>query len=135
MKHISIILMGFLLISSSCIRIQGHTRISIKNKSNKKIVFVQLINNDNLTCVNSQDIVSTKNWIILNHDTTIDDLYNIYNESWENRLSYEKQFVYFFEKDTFLKEPCDTFLKYKWYKKQELTLDYLNKNNWTITYP
>jgi len=140
MKHISIILMWFLLISSSCKRYYGHSSITVKNNENKPIV-LSIVGSglDTIECVNqSFKIRNSGVPYDFNPGEKRDDLLNVYNTDWETNFansSYPKIYLYFFDKDTFYNYPCDTFKKYKWYEKRELTLDYLNKNNWTITYP
>jgi hypothetical protein len=126
--------------NSSCKNDGGHYKIAVKNHSNKSIILVHLaIKDTGLVCSKTQYSIYDKFlWgyeIEIKEDSIYNELFNIYNESWENRIEYSKDAVFFFDKDTFLNYPCDTLNKYKWYKKQELTLDYLNQNNWTITYP
>jgi hypothetical protein len=135
MKKIILLLISLILSNSSCKRIQGHQKIPIKNSLSKDIVVVIGANIDTIECVSTSNKIRFSFNDIISSQMIKEDLLNIYNEDWESRLKYSKWYVYFFDKDTFYNYPCDTFKKYKWYEKRELTLDYLNQNNWTITYP
>jgi hypothetical protein len=120
---------------SSCKNQNGHNVISVSNKSSKTIVITSILNLDTLECINDIRKIRFSNPVEIESKQSYNDYMHSYNENWESRFNYEKWYVYFFDIDTFYNFPCDTFKKYKWYEKRELTLDYLNKNNWTITYP
>lgn len=135
MKYLIIIIAFFFMSNSSCKRYYGHTKISIKNNLSKDIIVVIGANIDTIECVNNSNKVRFSYNSIIPSQFNKEDLLNIYSEDWESRLKYEKLYVYFFDKDTFNSNTCDTFKKYGWYKKKELTLDYLNQNNWIVTYP
>lgn len=53
-----------------------------------------------------------------------------------NRNEYGALMYYIFDKKVLDANPIDTITKYKIYlKKYDLTVEYLQNNNWTITYP
>ena len=133
-------LIALVLIAFSCEK-EGHTDITIRNRSSKSIVFANLMNIDTILCYDSalqQGIskFSFARMLILDSMSEEEDFMRVYHpEVWEDRLGYTKEYILFFDKDTFLNCPCDTIKKYKWYQKRELTIDYLNANDWVITYP
>lgn len=121
--------------NSSCKRMQGHSQIAIRNNSPNSIIVFKELNVDTVNCLSFNNSFINNYFAMLKPAELKSDFLVTYNEGWESRFSYEKWYIYFINKDTFNNIPCDTFKKYKYYKKIDVTLDYLNQNNWTITYP
>jgi hypothetical protein len=144
MKKIILLLISLILSNSSCKRIQGHTKIPLVNTYAKGIVLVQVaIKDTSLLCqkypISKFDKFQWAYELELESNSTYSNLFDTYNTDWESTFkdpNHIRQYLYFYEKDTFVNNSCDTLKKSNWYlKRMELTLDYLNQNNWTITYP
>ncbi|MFN9982370.1 MAG: hypothetical protein ACK53Y_20755 [bacterium] len=122
----------------------GHTDIPVINRSTKPIVLVSTGNSE-IICNplypnNSKYVMDMASEYILNVDSSYSGLFVNGNQTdWESELSGSnpiKIYLYFYDKDTFYNYPCDSIKKNLLYKKKMLlTLDYLNQNNWVISYP
>ena len=134
-----IFLIALVSIAFSCKK-EGHTDIIIHNMRPKSIVMAHMISIDTIVCHDTilhgiSKLNGAREVTIESMSKNIDFLKTYNSEVWEDRLSIEKEYLLFFDKDTYFNYSCDTFKKYKWYQKRELTLDYLNANDWVITYP
>jgi hypothetical protein len=143
MKYLIISFLFIIIYGASCKRL-GHTDIPVINRSTKPIVLVSTGNSE-IICNplypnNSESVMDMANEYVLNVDSTYRGLFiNGNNTDWETELSGSnpiKIYLFFYDKDTFYKYPCDSIKKYVLFKKKMLlTLDYLNQNNWVISYP
>jgi hypothetical protein len=144
MKKIILLLISLILSNSSCKRIDGHIKIPLINNSNKSLILIQVAEKDtNFICnMTPNSAIDKYQWayeLEIKKDSLYDNLFNAYNTDWESTFkdpNHIRLYLYFYDKDTFVNYSCDTLKKNNWYlKRMELTLDYLNQNNWTITYP
>ncbi len=110
MKFITIIIALFFISNSSCKRMQGHSKIAALNNSDYSIIITSILNVDTILCVSSSNKINFSNPIELKAGEQKNDFLVTYNEGWESRLSRQKYYVYFFNKDTFNNNSCDTFV-------------------------
>lgn len=132
MRVLILICIYFILTSTTCHKEPNeHYCLTFKNKSNKKL---NLFLNDSFKCY----LLNNQHYAVnVNSDETINDFYCQGSSSWEYFLNRGGKFyILFYNRDSVINLDCDTIEKYQpYYKKILLSLDSLNQNNWTITYP
>jgi hypothetical protein len=136
----TIILLGIIFIATTCRKYDNvHSYITIINKSHEKIVFQEFIED---TKTLSSFLCFDDGFIVLSIQADSLRYYEspINPEGWEYYLGKGQILnvmignweIY----DKYYKEPCDTFNKYVPVLHQYLlTLEDLNRMNWTIVYP
>ena len=133
MKKLILVLISIgILCGSTCSKNDGHYCINVVNKSNKKIT---ILNSDTFKCFDIK--YNSANFDIPPLNSNTDGLCLI-RSTWEGKLSSSNAYypIFFYNRDSVINLDCDTIaINQPYYKKIILTLDYLNQNNWTITYP
>lgn len=130
------LILGFLstliLCGTTCRKDDGHYCINVENRSNSKIY---VLNSDTFKCFAIN--YNSSNFIVEANSENKEGLC-LLRSTWEGVLSRPNGYfpIYFYNRDSVVNLQCDSIAKNQpYYKKVVLSLDYLNQNNWTISYP
>jgi hypothetical protein len=111
-----------------------HNTISLRNNSDTNMVTVIVHNADIFTCLNNAYKIQDK-YTLLSSKYTDNSTLLLSDDNWENRLKTNTLKVFFIHPDVYNNSTCDVFKTKKRYVERSVTLDYLNQNNWTVSYP
>lgn len=111
-----------------------HDTIILRNNGDTNMIAVVVYNADIFTCENTPDKIHDYNFVVA-MKTTYSNWLKLTNDNWENKLKTNTLKIFFIHPDVFNNTSCDVFKTKKRYVERSVTLDYLNQNNWTVSYP
>lgn len=137
MKHLVILFMGIMFISATCTKNSEtcHTEVTILNNSDSDIYFGLSLRYPDTLILYPNPASAGDYYKVEKHSRKkdIDDecIENIFEENSSGTLMY-----YIYDAQTLETVPWDSVVKkYMILKRYELSLDDLQRMNWTITYP
>lgn len=137
MKNLIILLFCIMLISAACSDDNNncHSCIKIVNKSSTSIYYYESLHYPD-TSINNYNPSKAGSFFKVESNSTNDDITSSCFEADFRINPYGKIIYFIYDAHTIETVPWDTIKKkYMILKRYDLSLDDLNKMNWTITYP
>ena len=133
MKKTFLLTAIFLLGLSSC-KDELHDTITILNNYDRNICITKVLNKSEFTCINTPDKIE-EGIGVLGPFNSYTSILKLTGDNWENKLKTNTLKVYFIKPDHFNNYSCEEMKSKKLYIEKTITLDFLNQNNWTVSYP
>ena len=135
MKYLTVLFLGIILVSATCSNDNEncHYKVTIVNNSDKVIYFYPSSRYpDTLTLYPNP--TTSGNYFKIEKLSSKED---IYHSCVEGKFSITSKYMYFiYDAQTLETTPWDTVVKkYMILKRYDLSLEDLQRVNWTITYP